>query len=127
MLADEYTILYSSEDKHWWYLTLRRHLFAEIRRYQKHNSQPLRLFDAGSGTGGLVSSLSHAFGKTFCLINCCEPNAYARQLSEGRNVHPLGCSITSIPEEHLSKYDIVTCIDVLYHKDISLEPALNKL
>ena len=129
MLHDEYTALAASEDNHWWYKALRVHIISAIKNYVYSRPQysVIHLFDAGCGTGGLVNYLRTKFSHTFNSIQCCEPNDYARALCSIRNISPLPCAIQDLPATLDNTYDIVTCIDVLYHKHVDPLQALTRL
>lgn len=129
MLHDEYTALAVSEDNHWWYKRLRCNILAAIKTDASKNSQrpTTTLFDAGCGTGGLIHYLRIKYPNHICSLQCCEPNAYARTLCLRRNIAPLPFAILDLPESLNHTYDIVTCIDVLYHADIEPLDALNRL
>ena len=129
MLHDEYTALAASEDNHWWHKALRVHIISAIKNYVYSRPQysVIHLFDAGCGTGGLVNYLRTKFSHTFNSIQCCEPNDYARALCSIRHISPLPCAIQGLPATLDNTYDIVTCIDVLYHKHVDPLQALTRL
>ena len=129
MLHDEYTALADSEDNHWWYKALRVHITTALKNHVYSHCQysAITLFDAGCGTGGLVNHLRANFSHIFKSIQCCEPNDYARTLCSMRNISPLPFAIHALPEILDNTYDIVTCIDVLYHKDVEPLQALSRL
>ena len=48
--------MYELEDSYWWFVAQRRLVRSLIGRYA--GSSPLKILDAGAGTGALVSSLA---------------------------------------------------------------------
>ena len=129
MLHDEYTALASSEDNHWWYKRLRFHILTAIKADAYKNSQrsTTTLFDAGCGTGGLIHHLRTKYPNLISSFQCCEPNAYARTLCLRRNITPLPFAILDLPKSLNNTFEIVTCIDVLYHNDVEPLDALKRL
>ena len=122
MNLDEYARMYAAEDSHWWYVGMRDatlgllngHLdnaAAEARR-QGDSHRP-RILDAGCGTGGLLMHLD-AMGWTAGIDLSPTALAFARY----RDLpHLAEASVESLPFPDAT-YDLVTCMDVLYHLQV---------
>jgi len=122
MNLDEYARMSSAEDSHWWYVGMRDatlgllngHLdnaAAEARR-QGDSHRP-RILDAGCGTGGLLMHLD-AMGWTAGIDLSPTALAFARY----RDLpHLAEASVESLPFPDAT-YDLVTCMDVLYHLQV---------
>ena len=105
---DEYRYMYELENIHWWFIS-RRNLMMHLIDKLKLTSQPA-ILDVGAGTGGNISSLS-SVGKTYGID--ASEKAIAFCLKRGIR------DISQATAEHIiypdSKFDIITCIDVLEH------------
>lgn len=118
MNTDEYHKLAEVEDRMWYFRALHRHLLREAGRLAPL-SQPLRVLDAGCGTGGLLLSLQRAApawrltGLDFSALAC----AYTRQRA---GVEVVEGSITALPFADAS-FDVLFFADVLCQVD---EPGL---
>jgi SAM-dependent methyltransferase len=63
MLSDEYRVMYEVEDKFWWYIGMRRNLFALLEKYWDWTNHPEpRILDAGCGTGANLQQMVGGFG-----------------------------------------------------------------
>lgn len=113
MQAEEYERIARCEKTHWWYRALRRLLLADIAQ-----AAPSVLLDAGCGTGYLLSVAgngAHAFGVDMSR--------------EALRIASLQCgcilsrsSVTDLPYRD-GFFDLVTCVDVLYHQWVPDELA----
>lgn len=122
MLEQEYHILAAVEQRHWWYRTLHREVLGRLSREAQRLGRPLRVFDAGCGTGGLLLRLRQ---QPFLSVGeGCELNplalAYAR--SSGLQVEPLSVNQLETWPHH---YDVVLSMDVLYHREVDPHAALS--
>lgn len=114
----EYQRMFEAEDRHWWYLTLRELVDGYARReFQRRG--PLRLFDAGCGTGGLLARLARWGEAEGCDRAPAALAACARRGLTG--VHAADLSDLTLPP---ARYDLITVLDVLYHRWITDEGAL---
>jgi len=108
MEKHEYKTLFECEDDYWWYVGLR----SFIRPYLKGCHRPkekIKLLDAGCGTGGFLNqnlhTLSYGIDISSEAINFCKK----------RNISNLmQASVSDLPFKSRS-FDIVICLDVLYH------------
>jgi SAM-dependent methyltransferase len=121
MLEEEYHILAAVEHRHWWYRTLHRRVLDQLSREARRLGRPLRVFDAGCGTGGLLLRLREqpflSVGEG-CELN---PVALAHARSRGLPVEPLSVNLL---ESWPHQYDVVLSMDVLYHRDVDPVEAL---
>ncbi len=116
----EYTRMYEVEDRHWWYVGLHRLILATIRRESQRLERPLRIFDAGCGTGRLCQLLaSHGHS-----VSGCDVSEEALRLSRLRgNSETFLADLNAITLEPES-FDVITSIDVLYHTCVSDDVAV---
>ena len=114
----EYEALFAVEDRHWWFDGVRREVAAELARARTGFS---RWLDAGSGTGGLLANLRlpespAAFG--------VEISPDGLVLSRSRGLRRLArASVAELPFSN-GAFDLVTSIDVLYHRGVEVSRAL---
>lgn len=57
MKREEFEQMYTAEDRLWWYRTLRDHVVTALDLEARRASTPLRILDAGCGTGGMSARL----------------------------------------------------------------------
>ena len=118
MNPGEYEALRAVEDRHWWFVALRREISRAIHR---HAPKAGRWLDAGSGTGGLLDALGATRG---ILGFGLEWSAFGIALAAGRGLRRLvRGSVSGLPFGSGS-FDVVTSIDVLCHRGVEKEPAL---
>ena len=117
--ASEVRAIYLLEDSHWWYLALRRLMGSMAGEYV---GSPLRILDAGCGTGGNLRFLSALFPRVEIYGVDQDPLAVAlaQTRKSGRvsraSVHPL-------PFRD-GVFDLVLSLDVLYMQGVNDEKAL---
>lgn len=114
MNLDEYARMYASEDSHWWYVGMRATMLGLLDKSLTPNGAAPRILDAGCGSGGLLTYLDQrgwGVGVDLSPVGL----AFARQ----RGLPRLGlASVECLPFEAAS-FDVVTCVDVLYHLQVS--------
>lgn len=118
MNEPEYRRMFEAEDRHWWYRTL-RDLAVRYVRAEFHRRGPLRIFDAGCGTGGTMARLA-PFGQ----VEGCDraPAALAACRQRGQTgARAADLTELELPAEH---YDAITVLDVLYHQWLTDEADL---
>jgi SAM-dependent methyltransferase len=114
----EYEALYRTEDRHWWFVGVRREIAFELAR---ETSGIFRWLDAGSGTGGLLGNLrlpgsAAAFG--------VEVSQEGIAFSRSRGLRRLArASVSQLPFPD-GTFDLVTSIDVLCHRGVEEPRAL---
>lgn len=115
MFDEEYELMYQTEERHWWFSVKRAIVFDQIERHMPENSARPRILDVGIGTG--IVLVEHARrGRAFGVDLSSKAIAAAMKRNSGARI--VRASALSIPFAGDS-FDIVTCLDVLYHKNIS--------
>ncbi len=108
----EYRTIYTVEDRHWWYVGMRRITLALLDEYYGDRAD-LRILDAGSGTGAAMGYLAR-YGRVTGIdfsplaLSFCRERALSR-LSQA--------SVTALPFA-VASFDLVTSFDVLYHRAV---------
>ncbi|HIJ96625.1 MAG TPA: class I SAM-dependent methyltransferase [Desulfuromonadales bacterium] len=116
----EYSRMYEAEERHWWYVGLHKLIMAAVQRESARLGRPLTIFDAGCGTGRLCQLLT-AQGHT---VSGCDFSEEALRLCRLRGVtdtFPADLNSIELDEE---SYDVITSIDVLYHRGVSDDAAV---
>lgn len=111
--------MFRQEDRHWWYLGMRRISEALIKRYFRPpgNRRP-EVLDAGCGSGGTTSWLSQ-WGR----VSGIDLSTTALELAQQRGLDRLVCaSIEALPFPE-SSFDLLTSFDVLYHLQVGDDAA----
>ncbi|MGE0058643.1 MAG: class I SAM-dependent methyltransferase [Dehalococcoidia bacterium] len=104
----EYDYLYDLEENLWWFVAQRRITEALLRKHLTRSGSPLKVLDAGAGTGGQLEQLQR-FGQVTSFD--FEPKAveYFAQRQRGR---VLVASTDAIPFAD-NTFDLVTSFDVI--------------
>lgn len=115
----EYRRMFEVEDRHWWYVGLHELIVTTIGRLASSAKEPLHILDVGCGTGRLMQILSSLGTVEGCDISpeavaCCRQRALA-------GVRVADLNTLSFPEQSC---DVITAIDVLYHRRIRDENAV---
>ena len=115
MNETEYTTMYEAEDTHWWYVSLHALILEHLLRLPHQQ----RILDAGCGTGRLLQLLSAHGAAEGCdfsesALSLCKQRGLTALLKGDLNTMPL-------PRDC---YDVITSIDVLYHRDIKDDEAV---
>ena len=116
MEPSEYEAMAALEDSHWWYAGM-----AAISRSLLRSvlpPPPLRILDAGCGTGGAARWLT-GFGQVTRVDR--HPGALALARTKGRDRLVRG-DVTALPFASAS-FDAVASLDVLYHAGVPDEAA----
>jgi SAM-dependent methyltransferase len=123
MNPQEYEALFEVEDRHWWFVALRR----EIRRALKRHAAPAaggRWLDAGSGTGGLLANLRNGAPE---LRVGLDSSLQGILLARSRRLGDLAAgSVGALPFPPAA-FGLITSIDVLCHRDVEEAPALSEM
>jgi SAM-dependent methyltransferase len=104
----EYDYLYDLEEHLWWFVAQRRITEALLRKHLKASTGPLKVLDAGAGTGGQLQQLQ-GFGQVTAFD--FEPKAveYFAQRQRGR----VAVASTDAIPFATNSFDLVTSFDVL--------------
>jgi len=133
MDASEYDNIAQLEDTHWWYrgmaaisldlIRLQCPMSPDIGLESRRLSSPIKILDAGCGTGGMLRRLS-PFGVGIGID--FSPLALAHAHRKIPN-DLCRASITQLPFTNYS-FDLITSFDVLYHRAITDDQtALNEI
>lgn len=114
----EYEVLRGVEDRHWWFVGLRREVAAELARTRVDFT---RWLDAGSGTGGLLANLRPPGSPArFGVEISSDGLAFSRSRGLSRLAR---ASVAEMPFAS-GAFDLVTSIDVLCHRGVDEPRAL---
>lgn len=119
MNLEEYSLMQSMEDQHWWYATLHQQVLDAIHEHRA--AAPLKILDAGCGTGGILAKLT-AHQTTGVDLS---PQAISLCQQRGLTQVQLG-SIHEMPFADTS-FDIVLSLDVLYHRQVNETQAMAEM
>ena len=124
MNSGEYRALFEVEDRHWWFVALRREIARALETFGKRGADfRWRWLDAGSGTGGLLANLDLPREGMHAGV---EVSFEAMRFARSRELHELVLgSVTALPFG-AEVFDVVTSVDVLCHRDVNEEPALSE-
>lgn len=111
MDASEYRRLSQIEDHHWWFRSIHRLVMRVVQGQALRAARPgpVRILDAGCGTGGLMEKLA-SIGRVIGLDRSSHALSYAKETSR---ILVQG-SVNNLPFRDGS-FDVVTSISVLYH------------
>jgi SAM-dependent methyltransferase len=108
----EYRQMFDVEETHWWYATLHDLVLRVVAR-ERREERPLKILDAGCGTGRLCSLLA-----TLGEVTGCDSSDEALAFCRERRLPDLFRADLNHADLGESRYDVITAIDVLYHRDI---------
>lgn len=107
----EYERMYRLEDWYWWFVA-RRAAAVQFLKDHAPEERPLRILDAGCGTGGLLDVLSQWPDAEVTGVDFApEALSFCRQRGHSRLV---GSDLTVLPFRSDS-FEVVTALDVLEH------------
>src|SRR6476659_5987301 len=112
--------MFAVADRHWWYVGVRREVEAWLERLRGERTGPLRILDAGSGTGGLLANLRSEGWKVGIEIS---PDAV--RLARTRGTRLVRGSVSALPFADAS-FDAVVSIDVLCHSGVEERQAVGE-
>jgi len=112
--------MYEVEDHHWWYVGLHELVLAVVDRESKRLGRPLRIFDAGCGTGRLCQLLtSHGHD-----VSGCDASDEAINLCRERGIKTVYKADLNTIDLEADAFDVITSMDVLYHAAITDDIAV---
>lgn len=122
MRAAEYDLMHAVEDRHWWYTVLRGLVDEALAG---RLPAAARLLDAGCGTGGMLAFLRGRKADVELAgvdaaeqaVRCCHQRGLSA-VQQGR--------VEELPFADAS-YDVVLCLDVLYHAGVDEQQALAEM
>ena len=118
MEREQYDLMFRQEERHWWYIGMRRIAEALLERYFRPGPGRPEVLDAGCGSGGTTTWLSR-WGRVAGVDLAPEALALARRRGLKRL---LGASIQALPFAS-DRFDLLTCFDVLYHLRVDDDAA----
>lgn len=107
----EYRNIYENEKSHFFYVSTHRLVIDLIARWGKKRHP--KILDAGCGTGGLAVKLA-SLGN----VSAIDASPEAIKFAKKRGVRATLSLIEKIPFPDRI-FDVVTCIDVIYHKQVA--------
>ena len=108
MRADAYAAMHAMEGEHWWFVGRRRIIERVIRRFAPPG--PLRILEAGCGTGGNFKMLA-AFG----TVTAFEPDAAARAMAKAVGAATVEEGALPGPLGLPGPFDLICALDVIEH------------
>lgn len=111
MEETEYLRMCEVEGSHWWYVGLHELILYFVDK-ERAKRGPLKILDAGCGTGRLCQ-LMNKFGD----VSGCDISSLALELCARRKVSVFPADLNLI-DLGIERYDVITSIDVLYHQRI---------
>ncbi len=116
----EYSRMYEAEDRHWWYVGLHQLILGTVQRESQRLGRPLKIFDAGCGTGRLCQLLA-AHGHS---VSGCDASEEALRFCRLRGVSDVYQADLNNIEYETAIFDVITSVDVLYHTGITDDVAV---
>jgi ubiquinone/menaquinone biosynthesis C-methylase UbiE len=112
MEKQEYQNMYNAEDTHFYYVSLHKLVLRLIKQYAPVKSR-LNILDAGCGTGRLAE-LMQPLG----TVTGIDMSDEALKFAKTRGIKVQKASVMKLPFKN-NEFDIITSIDVLYHKAVT--------
>lgn len=106
----EYKNIFENEERHFFYVSTHRLVVDLVGKWGKKRNP--KILDAGCGTGGLVLKLA-SLGN----VSAIDASPEAIRFAKKRGIAAKLSSIERIPFPDRT-FDVVTCIDVIYHKQV---------
>lgn len=115
----EYKNIFENEPTHFFYQAIHQLVLQLIKQYSKGQRQVI--LDAGCGTGYLSKQMQK-LGSVFAIDKSKEAIKFAQK----RGIAPTTASLDKLPFKD-NFFDIITCIDVIYHLGVDEQKALSEI
>lgn len=106
------------EESHWWYRGL-HDLVTRVVAAERDRKGKLSILDAGCGTGRLCRLL-----ESFGTVTGCDSSDLALQLCRENGIETTFKADLNCTDLGRECYDVITCMDVLYHRNIEREDTV---
>lgn len=117
----EYEAMFAVEDRHWWYVGVRREVERWLDDLPATPGEKMRVLDAGCGTGGLLANL-----ETPAWRAGVEISSHGVRLARTRGSAALvQGSVCALPFAN-GTFDAVVSIDVLCHAGVDERQAIEE-
>jgi SAM-dependent methyltransferase len=113
MEKNEYAHMFAHENSYWWYRGLHELVEKYVLRHAAKTGKPLVILDAGCGTGKMMELLQR-----FGTVRGFDVSLEAIKFCNERNLGNVENQDLNSWEPPTEKFDIVLCLDVLYHRNI---------
>lgn len=110
--------MFENENSNFYYVANHKIILSLIKRYAQVRKRPINILEAGCGTG-LLSKKLEPLGK----VKAFDIHPEAIRLTKKRGMDVRKGSVNKIPFPNDS-FDIVTSVDVIYHKQVDDQKAL---
>lgn len=122
MHQSEYQNIYSSEEKHFYYVGMHKEILSIVEKYfpKRISGKRAQILDAGCGTGLLAKKLEE-YGD----VQGIDISEEAVKFSKSRGVEVINAPVEKIPFKK-NFFDLIVSVDVLYHRDVDEQKALEE-
>ncbi|HEY9679245.1 MAG TPA: class I SAM-dependent methyltransferase [Drouetiella sp.] len=116
----EYTNIAQNESNHFYYVSVHELVLGLIEQNFRSNKSQLQILDAGCGTGSLAEKMCK-----LGTVRAVDMHDEALRYSSSRGINVTKASVESLPFPD-KEFDLVTSIDVIYHKFVNDDVAALK-
>jgi SAM-dependent methyltransferase len=121
MQEAEYHTMAALEQEHWWYRSLHHRVLERLEAEACRQHQPLEVFDAGCGTGGLLLALQQR--AWIAAASGCDLHPLALAYARSRGLEVRACSVQALADWP-RRFDVVLSMDVIYHREVQPAAAM---